>query len=48
MPDVIGAFVRHEEAEGCGHQRADVLERARPAGGGDVRAMLFVGVYGFF
>jgi hypothetical protein len=32
MPDVVGAFVRHEEAEGGGHEVADVLERARTRG----------------
>ena len=32
MPDVIGAFVRREEAQCRGNQLADLLKRARPYG----------------
>ena len=29
MPDVVRALVGHEEPEGCRHQLADLVERAR-------------------
>ena len=32
MPDVVCAFIRHEERERRPHQLADVVERARPGG----------------
>jgi len=31
-PFVVGAFIRQEERERCRHQRADVIEGARPRG----------------
>src|SRR5207247_3220787 len=32
MPDVVRALVGHEESEGCRHQLADAVERARTRG----------------
>jgi len=32
MPDVVRAFVGHEQPERCRHQLADLVESARPRG----------------